>query len=1114
MSGVEKLVIRASAGTGKTFDLVRRYMDALEGKGECRPCMPEEIIAVTFTRKAAAELKQRICAALYRQGACDMASRVGGAYIGTVHGVCLRLLQEYALEAGISPRADELSEEDAEAMFEQASVPFVEEYGDAAALFSSFGLDRVKYSEKKTKPEDQWKNTAHDILTAARTGGMEQRLEEMAERSCREMERYFACVNGLGEPLESVERDLRAAWEEQRDLGNYVKSSRTGAITKKVLAYHTFVKSLPVGHMRWKDWFSLMGRPLDSGNAAFGEELTELGLRALATPEFHRDVMTLIRRMFGFAEDCRKRFQLLKQQSGVVDFADMEQLAVKALREPAVLERIRGRFRMLLVDEYQDTSPMQLSIFNRLCRILGADGRVVFVGDDKQSIYGFRGAAPELTRRGTEGWNRADLTVCHRSLPAILRFTNAFFNAVNAPLRDALLKNDEELAVQSYLEESSDAPYMTQEARRKVREQAERLSSVQFWLVEGTAKTAKKVCDAAVARAVKRLLEEQTLVYDKERGEFRAVQAGDVAVLCRTGDDCCSVADALEALGLRACVSRKGLLDQEEVRLCLRACRVAADGWGSQLDLAELYHLFHPGGDWFEAASARNLEEGIPCLQALRALHERAWVLTPSELLDEVMDVADAFRLVSSWSRGLERRANLEALRVLAKEYESAMHSRREPVTMYGWFDWLEAQKPGMASGGESAVQVWTLHASKGLQRPVVLLHGFSFAPDKGSAWGVKVHADSQAPQDDPLSAQELFWLPSVFASLQKKDLSVPDAYEPLASAVKSAEDRYREASLREELRLLYVGMTRAESVLIVTGRFSDKKGVLLEGLSCFLNAEAAETVQSLQEGEGDFFGEPCLVRMLKLEESGGEETDCRTAGRFPTRPERAVRENPLEEVPASRASSLWSFADAVPVAASDEVARSELGNMIHAWLTLWFGMSREKREREQSSGRWMERRRAFCALWNEQMPIWPDAEYWLDKAAERLCEEVEKRWEPARTRREGDRLVWRTEWPLEVCREMPEGELRRTMRVDMLVELRHEDGTCGPCLIIDHKCGDYARFATEEALSKHLQEAYAVQMAGYLQAFADMGRECQCWMHLPLEGKMLEFSLQPAATA
>ena len=140
----------------------------------------------------------------------------------------------------------------------------------------------------------------------------------------------------------------------------------------------------------------------------------------------------------------------------MVDFADMEQLAVKALREPSVLERIRGRFRMLLVDEYQDTSPMQLSIFNSLCRILDADGRVVFVGDDKQSIYGFRGAAPELTRRGTEGWNRADLTVCHRSLPAILRFTNAFFNAVNAPLRDALLKEDEELAVQSYLEESSD----------------------------------------------------------------------------------------------------------------------------------------------------------------------------------------------------------------------------------------------------------------------------------------------------------------------------------------------------------------------------------------------------------------------------------------------------------------------------------------------------------------------------------------------------------------------------------------------------------------------------------------------------------------------------------
>ena len=74
---------------------------------------------------------------------------------------------------------------------------------------------------------------------------MDQRLEEMAERSCREMERYFACVNGVGEPLESVECDLREAWKEQRDPGNYVKSSRTGAMTKKALDHQAFVKSLP-----------------------------------------------------------------------------------------------------------------------------------------------------------------------------------------------------------------------------------------------------------------------------------------------------------------------------------------------------------------------------------------------------------------------------------------------------------------------------------------------------------------------------------------------------------------------------------------------------------------------------------------------------------------------------------------------------------------------------------------------------------------------------------------------------------------------------------------------------------------------------------------------------
>ena len=133
---VSRLVVKASAGTGKTYNLTNYYVGCMgcspagwseEEKEKFPlhgiPCQPEEVIAVTFTKKAAAELKARFRSALRRQeGFEDMAERVESSLIGTVHSVCLRLLQEYALEAGNSPVAEELSEDDGKVMFRRAVV--------------------------------------------------------------------------------------------------------------------------------------------------------------------------------------------------------------------------------------------------------------------------------------------------------------------------------------------------------------------------------------------------------------------------------------------------------------------------------------------------------------------------------------------------------------------------------------------------------------------------------------------------------------------------------------------------------------------------------------------------------------------------------------------------------------------------------------------------------------------------------------------------------------------------------------------------------------------------------------------------------------------------------
>ena len=147
-SCMKNVVVKASAGTGKTSRLVDQYLVLLGLEPANRPaeglelttldgkaCRPEDIVAVTFTRKAAAELKDRLGKALYRQGYAD-ADKVEGAYIGTVHGICLRILQEYALEAGISPVAEEQTEEPLQSMFREPVSSSMYRYARFICIFS------------------------------------------------------------------------------------------------------------------------------------------------------------------------------------------------------------------------------------------------------------------------------------------------------------------------------------------------------------------------------------------------------------------------------------------------------------------------------------------------------------------------------------------------------------------------------------------------------------------------------------------------------------------------------------------------------------------------------------------------------------------------------------------------------------------------------------------------------------------------------------------------------------------------------------------------------------------------------------------------------------------
>ena len=1170
MGRIERTVIKASAGTGKTFRLVKEYMDALGlGKAEQamqEPCSPEEIIAVTFTRKAAAELRERVRKELHKAGKPELAEKAEGSFIGTVDSICLRLLQEYALEAGTAPALRELAEDDRKRLFDLALADVFENVQEGGhglpALYQSFGLDMTRSNpEEGTKAEPVWQAVVRQLAENARVYGYgREKMAEAAEASCRE---FMAFIwNRDHEPsLREIKRRLHEVRGEQcRDELYRLTNKHRSATTQTFFDALEKLDETPLDSMRWKDWFSIVDTALKAPKPLkkkgdpqlFRQDLLNVLFDACRSREFREDAEKLIRESFSAAAIAVESFEKLKQDAGVIDFTDMERKAVSLLSETQVRESLRGRFRVLFVDEYQDTSPLQLRIFQLLGQMLEEGekpGRIIYVGDDKQSIYGFRGAVPELTRRGTpaaadgrEAWKPQSLPVCWRSLPAVTGFVNAFFSALDAAHGKAFLGKDEggRLDVGHFLSDRADElraengqKALSSESRERQFALAGQVPSLQFWNLalndKGSWSDARRA--EAVAQLVDETLASRPLVTEKDGQDIaktRPLREGDIAILCRTNSQCRAIAEALGRRGVTARLKRGGLLEQDEVRLCLFSCRAAADP-GDRFALAALRRLI-AGGDWFAAACEEN---GLfhPSFEALRVLHRDMVRLTPSEVLDRVLSDMDVFRKAAAWGSLQERTANIEILRDSVRNWEQTARAARQPITLQGWLDALEKDAPERASVGENAVKVWTCHESKGLESPMVVLYGLAGKQHEASVWGLHRKCDLSgfSGEEDPLPRCSFVWLPDFLSKtfLPKEGSSstakaeAPAFFNLAHWAEKRAEAS--EAQSGEDLRLLYVAMTRPQSILaIVTESLKgkdDEEPIQAPALCRFLDPAFRKDFDSLLESEDEkeFLEHPCLVRRMTpdevktAEKNSGEGRACL----FPEG-EAAVPAPACDGEKEAPVSPRWLAFNGASIDSggiSSDAPRDQLGNMLHGWFAVCFGMSKEQREAERASGRMQARLERFCALWNEAFtpPLWPDAGKHLIPLSDALEKAVQDWFDAREGKRPGDELVLRTEWPLEHrLEESANGASRLdSMRVDLMAEVRRADGTSGPCLIIDHKCGDYERFGSNaEKLAEHLTEAYGQRQSEYMRALHAMGRECSCWLHLPLEGRMLEFRL------
>ncbi len=867
-------VVTASAGSGKTAVLVERYIHLLFSG-----VMPQDIVAITFTRKAAAEMYARIAAELERRIAAattpqelswlkPLRERLMDAPISTIHSFCAQLLRRFPIEAEVLPDFSELTEAEAERLAQEVALHVVEELLNAGdpqvwAFVRQYGrretlllvilalrnveqlvfleaLLRRPWQERLCQAQQQFlflfERALQELLRVLQQGIEEAERSETAQRqaSVGQRAQVRALCTQLQQALsvvgqEQVEELLRL-WQELRDQAfrkdGYPRSGVVGESSFIPVKLHAIARLL--------------------------DELAQAWQHRHRDAELFQQMDVLYRIVTAVVE----RLELEKRSRNVLDFNDLQLKALHLLEQPAVIERLRREIRYLLVDEFQDTNPVQYALVRRLLELEHDTGwigpQVFLVGDPKQSIYGFRGAdvrvferaRSELVRRnrwamekglllslGSEPRDTGDihLPVSFRLAPEIV----AFVNRVSASLF-------EQAPGQVAYE-----PLLCGRPEGK--------GSVRFLvaLESGANDSAGSLTEEElIARSILQwVYGEQPLLV----GEWSAVQGcevhrparyRDIAILARYRLSVPRLTAVLQRYGIPYVVhAGAGFFQTPEVQdfyFLLRFLLNERDDVAlavvlrSPLFALRDEHLLSvaltEGGSFWEKLCRRAEVEGagselhrvVETLRLLRLLQPR---LSLAELLRTVGERTLWLLRLRHHPRFAQIQANVQKLLEFARSFQArGFRTLADFVEELGAL--IEAEVPeteAVLPIGMDAVNILTIHAAKGLEFPIVVLYRMA-----ETRW-----------KTQPLLIDETAGLLTQLQQWDEESGIWRPLLTPAYVSARYADELRRQA---EEQRVLYVGLTRARDHLVLSGTLTLTKdgtvslpkgllGFVLEGL-------------------------------------------------------------------------------------------------------------------------------------------------------------------------------------------------------------------------------------------------------------------------------------------
>lgn len=830
------MFVEAGAGTGKTTQLVSRIVNTVLE----RSVPLADIAAITFTEAAATELQSRIRVAFERRIAdpeTDPAVRercraavadADAAAISTVHGFASRILGEFSVAAGLPPRVSVLDEVSSQLAHERRWARFVDRIHDNPEHDEL--LYRAALMEIPLDPHYPGQGSFKDV--AAHFGQNWDRLDDLVDSTPLpiapiDFDAFDAAVSELG-------RVASTCTDPADKLVRILEDTHLPAMRAIVAINDPHAKLRVLSKKsRSATKQQIWGRGSGGKKGAWGCDVAEIkdfitAVNAAANASINAATDAVVHQLMRLTADEVVKAARARREDGGMEFHDLLVLARRVLRQNAEVRRaLHDRYQHILLDEFQDTDPIQIEVASLIAaspadaqpaewqRHSVLPGRLFFVGDPKQSIYRFRRADIKLFLAARDAFGDASghhtLSTNFRTVGPIIEWLNALFATVMpVEVPDA---QPEYLPLQPWRVGRSGADHRPmvfggEHEDPKVKAGALREAEA--------AHVASIIADVVASP-------DRWPVQDRRTDDWRPARLSDVTVLIPTRTSLPFLREALDRDAIPYRLATGTLVyDTQEVRDAIAVLRAIDDPNDSLSLVAALrsplygcsdtdlftYHQARRAWD-LPATPPDGLDDGHPVVLALghlRSLWAQRWWLSPATLLERVLRERRAFIVAYGDPRPIEVWRRLRFLLDQARAFEES-----NGAGLRDFLDWASLQsadgarvhEPMLPETDEDAVQIMTVHGSKGLEFPITILAGMTTQAG-GAPRGVSVlWGDSGRPE-------------------VKLRAGVATAEHQPRADIEAEMDDF------EKARLLYVAATRARDHLVVSGHH--KAGTKIDG--------------------------------------------------------------------------------------------------------------------------------------------------------------------------------------------------------------------------------------------------------------------------------------------